>query len=247
MTAPTPYLITPKLRRATDADVRALADWLGHSPPAGYPEYVTRWGAGTYDNRLIVRLPAEIMAETRAEQAFVQEYFDEFWGEDPTLTRDEAARCAAFAYSIDGDKIFYSYERRALFVLPRHDECVYWLPQGFADLLEWGRGPPSRPALVTFDSGIDRATVELFTAHALSVDAVADAITRFAPAVHRVHGPWGTLLYLPDLHGRAQLTQAQGDTRVGVRLDCDTERMPRLSPIIAMLETLGMFVAQRSQ
>ncbi|KUF37218.1 hypothetical protein [Xanthomonas phaseoli] len=247
MTAPPPYLVTPKLQRATDADVQMLADWLGHPLPTGYAEYVTRRGAGTYDNRVIVRLPAEIIAETPAEQAFVREYFDEFWGEDHTLSRDEAAQGVAFAYSLDGDKIFYSHARRALFVLPRQDERVYWMPQGLADPLDWGAaGPALRSAFVSFDSGIDRATVELFTVQALSVDAVADAILRFTPAAHRTDAPWGALLYLPDVYGRAQLTQAHGDLRVGVRLDYDPEHLPPVASIVAALEALGMFVTQRT-
>lgn len=247
MTTPPPYLITPKLQRATDADVQRLADWLGQPLPAGYAEYVTEWGAGTYDNRVIVRLPAEIIAETPAEQAFVRESFDDFWGEDHTLNRDEAAQGVAFGSSLDGDKILYSRQRHALFVLPRQDERVYWMPQGFFDPLDWGTdGPVLRSALVSFDSGIDRATVELFTARALGVDAVAAAILRFTPAAHRVDAPWGALLYLPDVYGRAQLIQANGDKRVGVRLDYDTDRSPPVASIVAALEALGMFVTQRS-
>jgi hypothetical protein len=242
MTAP-PYLITPKLRVATDTDVRRLADWLGHPLPPGYARYVTQLGLGTYGDRVVVRMPADVMADTPAEQAFVREWFDEFWGDDPGITGDEAAQGIAFGYSIDGDKIFYSVDRRQLFVLPRHDERVRWMPRGFDDPLDWGDDPPLPPRFTTFDSGVDRAVVELFTAGGLSIAQVAAAITRQVPAAHRVDASWGTLLYLPGLHGRAQLTQAVGDTRVGVRVDHD--RSLSVQPLLDALTGLGMFVTNR--
>ncbi|MDQ8032853.1 MAG: hypothetical protein REJ50_12620 [Bordetella sp.] len=240
-----PYLITPKLHLATDAEVQALADWLGQPLPAGYADYVTRLGRGAYDNRVIVRPPPEIPAETAPEQDFVREWFDEFWGEDPSITRDEAARGIPFGYSVDGDKILYSRERAQLFVLPRHDDHVYWMPRGFADPLDWGEGPNLRSPFLTFDSGIDRATVELFTAQSLRVAQVAEAITAHLPAAHRLDAAWGTLLYLPTVHGRAQLTQSPGDTRVGARLDYDAGATAALAKVLDALEALGMFVTNR--
>lgn len=242
MTAPL-YLITPKLRVATDTDVRRLADWLGHPLPTGYARHVTQLGLGTYGDRVVVRMPADVIADTPSEQAFVREWFDEFWGDDPGITGDEAAQGIAFGYSIDGDKIFYSVDRQQLFVLPRHDERVHWMPRGFDDPLDWGDGRPPSSRFTTFDSGVDRAVVELFTAGSLSIDQVTAAITRHAAAAHRVDAGWGTLLYLPGLHGRAQLTQAAGDTRVGVRIDHDRDLS--VQSLLEALAGLGMFVTNR--
>ncbi len=87
--------------------------------------------------------------------------------------------------------------------------------------------------------------LELFTEKALSLDAVATAILRFTPAAHRVDAPWGSLLHLPDVDGRAQLTQAHGNRRVGVRLDYDTDRSPPVASLVATLEALRIFVTQR--
>lgn len=245
MTA-SPYLITPKLRTATDTEVQALATWLGLPLPTGYADHVTRLGLGTYDNRVIVHLPADIPAETPAEQEFVREWFDEFWGDDTSITRDEAAQGIPFGYSIDGDKILYSHARQQLFVLPRHDERVYWMPRGFDDPLDWGDGPALRSGFTTFDSGIDRAVVELFTAQSLTVDQVAGVIMRQVPAEHRVDASWGALLYLPSLYGRVQLTEASGDVRVGVRIDYDNELEAQVAPVLEALAGLGMFITNRA-
>jgi len=243
--AASPYLITPKLRTASSAEVQALATWLRHPLPPGYAEHVTRLGFGTYDNRVIVHMPADIPAQTPDEQDFVRECFDEFWGEDTSITRDEAAQGIAFAYSTDGDKILYSRERRQLFVLPRHDDRVYWMPRGFDDPLDWGDGPALHSDFITFDSGIDRAVVELFTAQSLSVAQVADVVTRLVPAEHRVDASWGTLLYLPSLYGRVQLTQAPGDARVGARIDYDKGLEAKVAPMLDALAALGMFITNR--
>ncbi|QEI09029.1 SMI1/KNR4 family protein [Pigmentiphaga aceris] len=240
-----PYLITPKLRVATDADVQALSAWLGHPLPPGYADHVKRLGYGTYDNRVIVHMPADIPAQTQDEQDFILEYFDEFWGEDTSITRDEAARAVPFGDSIDGDKILYSCERQQLFVLPRHDDRVYWMPRGFEDPLDWGDGPDLHSDFITFDSGIDRAVVELFTAQSLSVDQVAAAVTQQLEAAHRVDASWGALLYLPALHGRVQLTQAPGDSRAVARIDYDKMLEATLTPVLDALEDLGMFITNR--
>jgi len=243
--AASPYLITPKLRTATGAEVQALATWLGDPLPPGYAEHVTRLGHGTYDNGVIVHMPADIPAQTSDDQDFVREWFDEFWGEDTSITRDEAAQGIAFAYSIDGDKILYSRERRQLFVLPRHDDRVYWMPRGFDDPLDWGDGPALHSDFITFDSGIDRAVVELFTAQALSVAQVADVVTQLVAAQQRVDADWGTLLYLPSLYGRVQLTQAPGDARVGARIDYDKGLEAQVAPMLDALAGLGMFITNR--
>lgn len=195
---------------------------------------------------MIVHLPADLPTETPAEQDFVRDYFDECWGGDTSITRDEAAEGIAFGYSIDGDKIVYSSRRQQLFVLPRHDERAYWMPRGFDDPVDWGDGAASHSGFVTFDSGIGRAVVELFTAESLSVGQVAAVVTHHAPAVHRIDASWGALLYLPRLHGRVQLTQAPGDTRVGVRIDYDNGLDAQVAPMLDALARMGMFITRRS-
>lgn len=237
------YLVTPKLRRADPARVAALADWLGAPLPRGYARHVTELGSGLYDGRLIAALPDEIMATTQDEQAFIREWFDELWEEADDLTLDEAARAVPFAHTIDGDKIFYSVARAALFVLPRHDDRVYWMPQAFDDPLDWGPHAPPAPSSAwrSFDSGLDRATIELFTAQSLALADIIACVDRHVTAAHRQDAPWGTLLYVPALHGRIQLTQAPGDARVGMRIDHDITLQLRARALQADLEKMGFF------
>ena len=239
----TPYLVTPKLRLAGPARVAALAEWLGAPLPSGYARHVTELGSGLYDGRLIVWLPDEIMAATGDEQAFVREWFEELWEEEDDLALADAARAVPFAHTIDGDKIFYSVARAALFVLPRHDDRVYWMPRAFDDPLDWGLQAPAAPAPAwrSFDSGVDRATIELFTAQSLALADVIACVGRHVTAAHRQDAPWGSLLYVPALHGRIQLSQAPGDARVGVRIDHDITLEPLARALQADLEKMGFF------
>lgn len=232
-----PYLVTPKLRLPEAAQVDALEAALGAPLPAGYREYVLQWGSGVYGNLLVVQMPEDILASRTDEAGFVREWYAEFWGEKSDLTQTDAVDAWPFAYTLDGDKIRYCTRRQALFVLPRHDDKVIWMPQGFVDPLDWGH---ARQAPRTFDSGLDRTVRELFTAQASTVDALAGVIGQHYTTAQRIDAPWGAVLMLPALHGRAQLTQAPGDHRVGLRLEFDAALEP--VALLAELERLGWFV-----
>lgn len=242
------YLITPKQVLARSDEVNALETWLGADLPAGYRRFITTLGKGTYCGRLMVLMPSQVQAECENERAFVREYFDDFWGEDGSLSMQEAAQGVPFAATVDGDKIFFSIARRQLFVLPRHGECVLWMPQGLDDPLDWGQ-PAREDVWRYFDSNIDRSVVELFTSGAFQVSDIAARVCRRWPPAHRIDAAWGSRLFLPGLHGAAQLTQAPGDTRVGVRLEFDDAMTARVAPFIAELTDLGFRVTSsvRSQ
>ncbi|KAG1434894.1 hypothetical protein G6F57_021378 [Rhizopus arrhizus] len=86
------YLITPKQVRARSDEVDALEAWLGAELPSGYRQFVSTLGQGTYCGRLMVLMPSQIQAECESERAFVREYFDDFWGEDSSLSMQDAAQ-----------------------------------------------------------------------------------------------------------------------------------------------------------
>lgn len=253
------YLITPKLAPAHPDEVDALAGWLGTELPACYARYATTLGAGTYCGRLMVWMPAQIREQCDDERAFVREYFDDFWGEDSAISMAEAAEGVPFASTVDGDKVFYSLPRRKLFVLPRHGERVLWMPQGLVDPLNWGQ-PNTHEGPRYFDSHIDRAIVEHFSSTAITdtnpdtgsdtlpatIENVATCIARHFPPAHRINAAWGARLFLPDIQGTAQLTQAPGDTRVGVRLEFDQAAASRMLALWPELAALGLRETWRS-
>lgn len=236
------YLITPKLSRAHPDDIDALEDWLGAPLPAGYRHFVSTLGAGTYCGRLMVWMPAQIRADCETERAFVREYFDDFWGEDPVIPMTQAAQGIPFASTVDGDKLFYCTTEKRLFVLPRHGDQVLWMPQGLDAPLDWGQ-PAAHDGPIYFDSHIDRAIVEHFSSagdslHTTVTDVAARIARHFTPA-HRLDAAWGTRLFLPAIHGTAQLTQAPGDTRVGVRLEFDASAAVGMRALWSELAALG--------
>lgn len=240
------YLITPKQVLARSDEVDALSRWLGADLPAGYRQFVTRLGRGTYCGRLMVMMPAQIQAECESERAFVREYFDDFWGEDSSLSMQDAAQGVPFAGTVDGDKILYSVVRRQLFVLPRHGDEVLWMPRSLNDPLDWGL-PAREDERRYFDSQIDRGIVELFTSGSFSISDLAERISRRWPPAHRIDAAWGSRLFLPDIHGAVQLTQAPGDTRVGVRLEFDNAAGSLVEPFLAELVARGFRETWRYQ
>ncbi|KAG1387893.1 hypothetical protein G6F59_016205 [Rhizopus arrhizus] len=150
----------------------------------------------------------------------------------------DAAQGVPFAATVDGDKLFYSIVRRQLFVLPRHGLHVLWMPQGLDDPLDWGL-PVLEGAWRYFDSHIDRSIVELFSSGAFQLSDITARIGRRWQPAHRIDAAWGSRLFLPDLRGAAQLTQAPGDTRVGVRLEFDDAVAKHVAPFIADLTDEG--------
>ena len=235
------YRVTPKLRAADASAVDALQSWLGAPLPQGYRAYATTLGTGTYNGFLTVRMPHDIRAECAARQAFVREHFDDFWGGDGGMQRDEASRAVSFAHSVDGDEVFYSRERQRLFVLPRHAACVHWMPQGFDDPLDW-RLPAASAVEAAggqfryFNSHRDQQIVELFNGKALQVDEVAVYIGSRLSVAHRIDAVWGVRLFLPEIHGMLQLSQAPNDDRVRIRLEhdigCDALAAPLLDGLL---------------
>lgn len=232
------YRVTPKLQRADPQEVDALARWLAAPLPTGYREHVATLGRGTYHGLWMVRMPQDVRAGCADRQAFLREHFDDLWGEDPSLPRDEAMSAVSFAHSVDGDEAFYSRSRHRLFVLPRHSGRVHWVPQDVDDPLDWlpradwnadGAADPFR----YFDSGQARQIVELFTAVSLEMETTVRDIDRHFRPAHRLDGPGGTLLFLPAIHGSVQLTQAAGDGRIRIRLAHDTDCATAVAPLLA--------------
>jgi len=243
MTVDDIYLITPKLSLARPGDVDALTPWLGADLPGGYDRFVTGLGQGTYCGRLMVWMPAQILADCESERAFIREYFDDFWGDDGTIAMEEAARCVPFASTVDGDKVLYSLDRRQVFVLPRHGQEVIWMPQGHDDPRDWGlRNGEDKQAESEwryFDSHVERGIIELFSSGSFLIQEMAQRIAERFPPAHRIDAPWGARLFLPDIHGMAQLTQAPGDKRVGVRLEFDLAAAAQVQVLVDELANQG--------
>lgn len=119
------------------SEVDAAERALGVSLPAGYREYVTRFGAAVECNLVRVYPPQRVLAELEEWRSRVDAYW--LWAPSGEgLDRDRAQRCVVIGDTLSGDEIVLDPERpSALFVLPRHADEVVRVPGDLTHLLAW--------------------------------------------------------------------------------------------------------------
>jgi hypothetical protein len=132
------YLVSEKLILTPEAELDELQGWLSAPLPHGYREYMTTLGVGTYCDLVQILTPARIRKVRDERRQFVREYYRQFWGaSESSLSLDEAVAGVFFASTCDGDEMYYLPAQERLFILPRHNDVVFWLEAGFADPLDW--------------------------------------------------------------------------------------------------------------
>lgn len=247
------YLVSEKLILTPGTELDGLQRWLAALLPPGYREYMTRLGAGTYCDFMQVLTPAQIREARDERREFVREYYRTFWGDsESSLPLEDAATGVLFASTIDGDEVYYLPSQGRLFVLPRHDDVVYWLEAGFTDPLDWTS--PGRPAYVDqppfhyFEpAGGDRQIIEFFTAGSFDMRSLAERFrARWSGReVRSITETNSVLLFPRAIQGRVQLTQGAGDPRVGIRIDYDKDRSIDVEQFAADLREMGFFETWR--
>jgi hypothetical protein len=247
------YLVSEKLILTPGAELDELQKWMAAPLPRGYREYMTTLGVGTYCDLVQVLTPAQVREARDERREFVREYYLQFWGENETsLALEEAVGGVFFASTCDGDEVYYLPDKGRLFVLPRHDDVVYWLEVGFADPLDW-TSPSRRPKVYQppfryFEPrGGDRRIIEFFTAGAFDMGALAERFrTRWSgQEVRSIPGPESVLLFPRAIRGRVQLTQAPADPRVGIRVDYDNDCSAEVERFAGELREMGFFETWR--
>ena len=253
------YLVTPKLQTIAQEEIERLEKILGMPLPKGYAEYMTRLGVGDYCILLRVYSPERILAEYREVRQRWDEYF--FWEAGKgVLPKEEALKCFIFADTIDGDEIIAHPDMSdRLFVLPRHDDAIYWIPRSFGAPLEWhGQNGPIReePAFRYFESWRDRKYREFFTAKELfSITDLApyfcDFWMQFGKQALRIKD-YETeeegevdkiaIVFVKEIGGRIQLVQAlPDDKRMSVRIDYDADSEEEVAIFGTFLTEMGFY------
>lgn len=243
------YLVSEKLILTPEAELEELQRWLAAPLPRGYREYMTTLGVGTYCDLVDPLTPIKIREARDERREFVREYYRKFWGEsESSLAFEEAVTGVFFASSCDGDEFYYLPAQRRLFVLPRHDEVLFWLEGGFMDPLNWSspsrRAGVHQPPFRYFEpAGRDRRFIEFFTAGAFDMRTLADRFrARWSgQEVRSIPGAECIDLFPRAIQGRVQLTQATADPRVGVRVDYDNDCLVEVERFAADLRGMGFF------
>jgi hypothetical protein len=249
------YLVTNKLQTISQEQLALLQKTLGFPLPVGYAEFMATLGIGDYCGLLRVYEPDAIPEENRQTQALWQEYFSWEDGRD-VLPREEVARCVVFANTIDGDNLlFHPRIPDRLFVLPRHDDTIYWVPECFLNPLEWydqsGLVTPA-PAFKTFESYCDRQTLEFFTSvRTLDLADIKILCSEWWPSsevnVREAGDDEARVahVFVKDIGGVIELTQDSDDRRIGIRIDYDSDSADKVTKLANHLETLGFYEVGR--
>ena len=108
----------------------------------------------------------------------------------------------------------------------------------FLDFLEF-------EASYLYEASTYEAIVELFTAKAVKLDDVAQHVAGHWRPAHRIEGAWGTRIFMADIHGHVQLTQAPDDVRVGIRLEFDAGCATQVVPLLNEFAAQGFYVTSR--
>jgi hypothetical protein len=123
---------------ATRTQVAQLEARFKARMPKGYRDYVTRLGEGVLGGCFVrIYPPWRILSGNKLWRERIKEYW--FWGKNAdTLTQSQALKSILIGDSVDGDElVFYPHEALHLFILPRHSENIFKVPNTLLEAVEW--------------------------------------------------------------------------------------------------------------
>jgi hypothetical protein len=245
------YLVDDTLDRIDANVVTAFERESGLSLPEGYQEFVATLGVGTYCDLINVFPPARIVERTEeARRRWKEHYYWDRGGE--ILPMEQVLRSSVIGNSVEGDEMIIPPESpNREFILPRHDDTIYWMPYSLADPIAW-QSSKSRvldlPPFRYFEPWSNRSHVELFTCRKdIDFDSlVSSVLQRFTSHETRLIGDRiCTLLFAKAIGGRIQFTGG-ADGRIGIRIDHNTARSAPVGECIQFLEQSDFYTIGRS-
>jgi hypothetical protein len=245
------YLVSNKRQTIPQAQIADLQRSLGIMLPEGYAQFMTILGIGDYCGLLMVYEPEQVLQENRNAPWYGQLYFH--WkDEQDVLPKEEVLKCLIFARTNVGDSlIFHADIPDRLFVLPRDDDTIYWVPDSFFDPLEWYSKDglvDDRPSFKWFESYRDRKCVTFDTSlRTLRLSDVAMAVSEWWPdsEVHILEGgdeeARVVTVFVKAIGGNLQFYQDVDDPRVDIRIDYDGDSGSEIDRLADKLKTLGFY------
>ncbi|GEM_PF-6798321 len=246
------YLVSENLNPLSPNQAQGIRKMIP-APPEGYEEYLCNYGTGTFCDEIVIWPPkkvTEMLKEFRPLLLDSVEIFRDY-GPVPNLRYHEMI---PFAHSHCGDHfVVMPSDTTQIFMIPRHDDAVYSLPEGFHDLLNWERSHHQNQYLhpyecssefLYFETDYNRAGTNLFTAASFDLQEVAQQLTQMLDdqEIRRTEEADAVFLFSRVIQGRIQLTQPEGDPRVGVDITCDRSCCNIVAFIIERLESMGFYL-----
>jgi hypothetical protein len=123
---------------SSPAEVDAMEARLGIRFPAGYREYVTRFGEGVLGGVYIrIYPPRRIGAELARWRQRIDQYW--FWDKGrAVLTKEQALQSVIIGDTLDGDElIVHADAPERVYVLPRYYGDIHVAGEGLPAAIEW--------------------------------------------------------------------------------------------------------------
>ncbi|OUS27651.1 hypothetical protein A9Q99_14530 [Gammaproteobacteria bacterium 45_16_T64] len=178
------YFVDDRLLVIEEREVLAAEERLNISLPQGYKRFLKVFGEGTYCGVIDIPSPAEM-------QRVSKEYR---WKRGlKVLGEEEISNSIEIASTVDCDSIIYCPgSERGVYVLPRHDDTIYWIDSNFDDPCVWhsdsGLVREMEP-LKYFEPFVDRACLEVIVGKGLySLDKLISKVKdEFTPESELLH------------------------------------------------------------
>lgn len=130
------YVVSQRLVSVSQAQMDRAKAALGTEFPAGFEEFILRFGKGDFSGYLRPYDPGRIVDELASNREWVSH---DFWEDgELQLTREERTRLVLFADTIDSDAFaFLPGAPEEVFVLPRHQSRLFETGPTMLDLINW--------------------------------------------------------------------------------------------------------------
>ena len=246
------YLVDNQLSLIDSAEILATENKLSVILPRGYHSFLTTLGHGTYCDQVYVFLPGDIEEKTAEFRKTLRNDF--FWDRGlNVLGKSQIEQSLLIARSMDGDELIYHPDsEHGIYVLPRHDDTIYWLSPDFDDPMRWhadSGSPMPEPPFRYFEPAQGRACIELFTAR--TDHQIADVATVINESLARdsemrsITGENYQLNFHQAVGSRVRLTASSGDGRIRIRIDYNPTYDKTIATCIAQLESDGFYETSR--
>jgi hypothetical protein len=258
---------TKHMRPVLPEEVHRFEERVGFSMPAGWVEFMTRFGEGTFCDRFYFYGPERILSEVQShrdlwrdslwtDQDGVSHWF--FEGSEAVVTQGELQQAWSIGGSTDGDDIVFepSSPDRVL-LLPRHHDRIQVLLPDLSDLADWGA---ESPRLQTFQPFEGQVVLDFgATEFSLDRDRLKAEIRSRWGELEITHEDlneweWSLVGYAPTAGARIQALEDEGITHtigtstfmgsgersLSIRIDCDEEEREAFEAFFADLKNGGL-------